>query len=264
MFEKEQFAEHPCRQRTQLMEERSMHNRETVIKLVQKAFEHEPRINIHRYPIKVGFADSAVILEGEVGHPAAKKLALESAGAVDGVRGVIDRLRVIPGERKGDGAIRDSLCSLLMQQSEFRNCALRARVKGNIETLRDVSTDWGGEIEVAIADGVIVLEGHVLSLSHKRAAGVLAWWTPGCRDVLNSLEVRPPEEDNDSEVVDALRLVLEMDPLVHADQIHGSCRDYVVTLDGTARTEEERRRAEFDAWCLFAVDRVVNRIEVRR
>lgn len=240
-----------------------MRSREAVIKLVQRALEHEPRINIHRYPIKVGFADSAVILEGEVGHPAAKKLALEHAGAVEGIRGVIDRLRVIPAERKGDGAIRDSLCSLLMHAGEFRNCAIRVRAKGNVETLREVSTDWGGEVEVAVEDGVITLEGHVLSLSHKRAAGVLAWWAPGCRDVVNALEVKPPEEDNDNEVVDALRLVLEMDPLVQADQIHASCRDYVVTLAGSARTEEERRRAEFDAWCVFAVDGVVNRIEVR-
>lgn len=240
-----------------------MRNREAVIKLVQRALEHEPRIHIHRYPIKVGFSDSAVILEGEVGHPAAKKLALERAGAVEGIRGVIDRLRVAPAERKGDGAIRDSLCNLLMQESEFRNCALRVRAKGSVETLRDVSSDWGGAIEIAVADGVIALEGHVLSLSHKRAAGVLAWWAPGCRDVLNSLEVKPPEEDNDSEIADATRLVLEMDPLVHADQIRASCRDCVVTLEGAARTEAERRQAEFDAWCVFAVDGVVNRIEVR-
>lgn len=240
-----------------------MGNREAVIKLVQRALEHEPRIDIHRYPIKVGFADSAVILEGEVGHPAAKKLALERAGAVEGIRGVIDRLRVVPAERRGDGAIRDSLCSLLMHQGEFRNCTIRVLVKGGVEILREVPTDWGGDIEVAVSDGVVTLEGRVLSLSHKRAAGVLAWWTPGCRDVVNSLEVKPPEEDNDGEIVDALRLVLEMDPLVHADRIHARCSDYVLTLEGSARTEEERRQVEFDAWCLFAVDGVVNRIEVQ-
>jgi len=92
---------------------------------------------------------------------------------------------------------------------------------------------------------------------------VLAWWTPGCRDVVNSLDVVPPEEDNDDEVVDALRLVLEMDPLVQAEQITASCRNYVVTLEGYVRTGEERRQAERDAWALFAVDNVVNRIEVR-
>lgn len=92
---------------------------------------------------------------------------------------------------------------------------------------------------------------------------MLAWWTPGCRDVVNSLDVQPPEEDGDGEVLDALRLVLEMDPLVQADQVRAGCRNYVVTLDGYVRTEEERRQAELDAWCLFAVDKVVNRIEVR-
>ncbi|MCI3952555.1 MAG: hypothetical protein K0R53_2053 [Burkholderiales bacterium] len=240
-----------------------MANREAVIRLVQTALEHEPRINIHRHPIKVGYTDSTVILEGEVGHPAAKKLALEKAGAVPGVRGIVDRLRVAPGERKGDGAIRNSLSTRLLQESEFRTCSVRLRTKGRIETLREATTDWGGDIEISVEDGVIALDGRVLSLSHKRAAGVLAWWTPGCRDVLNSLDVQPPEEDNDSEVVDALRLVLEMDPLVQADHIQANCRDYVITLEGSARTHEERRQAEFDAWCLFAVDGVVNRIEVR-
>jgi osmotically-inducible protein OsmY len=36
-----------------------------------------------------------------------------------------------------------------------------------------------------------------------------------------------------------------------------------VSLSGAVGTEEERRRAEFDAWALFAVDEVVNAIEVR-
>lgn len=64
-----------------------MGDREEVIRLVQKALEHEPRINLHRYPIKIGYADSAVILEGEVGGPAAKKLALEQAASVGHIRG---------------------------------------------------------------------------------------------------------------------------------------------------------------------------------
>jgi len=37
----------------------------------------------------------------------------------------------------------------------------------------------------------------------------------------------------------------------------------VVTLEGYVRTHEEKRQAELDAWYLFAVDRVVNHIEVR-
>ena len=240
-----------------------MPNRDEVIKLVHRSLEYESRINLHRCPIKIDFVDGAVVLEGEVEHLGAKKLALELAGAVDGVRGVLDRLRIAAAERKGDGAIRDSLCGFFLREPELQNCTIRVRIKGGIEMLRDVPRDGSGEIEAAVEDGVITLEGKVISLSHKRVAGVLAWWTPGCRDVVNSLDVQPPEEDNDDEVLDALRLVLEMDPLVQAGQIRANCRNYVVTLEGCVRTEEERHQAELDAWCLFAVDRVTNRIEVR-
>ena len=238
-----------------------MPRKDNVIKEVRGALEYEPRINLHRFPVTIGFTDGAVILEGEVERLAAKKLALERAAAVEGVRGVIDRLHVSPSERKGDGAIRDSLAAALLGQVELRDCTIRTRAKGRLEMLRDAGTS--GEIEFAVGDGIVTFEGNVVSLSHKRLAGVLAWWAPGCRDVVNSLDVQPPEDDSDGEVLDALRLVLEMDPLVQASQLRASCRDYVVTLDGFVRTEAERRRAEDDAWCLFAVDNVINRIDVR-
>ena len=188
-----------------------MPGKDEVIKLVHHALEYEPRVNLHRYPVRIGYADGAVVLEGEVGDVATKKLALDLAAAVDGVRGVVDRLRVAPSERRGDGAIRDALTAFLQREPEFRQCSIRIRTKGRVETLREVATDSAGEIEIAVADGVISLEGRVISHSHKRLAGVLAWWTPGCRDVVNSLYVEPAEEDNDGEVVDALRLALEMD-----------------------------------------------------
>lgn len=240
-----------------------MPDKSAVIKQVRALLEREPRINLHRHPICIDFVADAVVLEGEVEDIAAKKLALEYAAGIDGVRGVVDRLHVAPAEPKGDGAIRAALCNLLLAQPELRNCTIRARVKDGVETLRDAGGDGAGAIEVAVDDGIVTLEGEVISLSHKRIAGVLAWWTPGCRDVVNSLAVTPPEQDNDDEVADALRLVLEMDPLLDADAIVVRVKDYVVTLEGQVRSEAQRRRAEFDAWALFAVDRVVNRLQVR-
>ena len=94
---------------------------------------------------------------------------------------------------------------------------------------------------------------------------ILAWWAPGCRDVVDALEVLPPEQDNDDEVSDALSLVLEMDPMIpHPEQIRVHTHDYVVTLDGLVATETEKNRAEQDAWCLFAVDKVINQLAVSR
>lgn len=237
--------------------------KEAIIKKIRGLMEQERRINIHLHPVKVGFIDGKVTLEGDVKDLAAKKLAVELAAMVEGVHGVIDRLRVTPSEHKGDGAIRDLLYGFLSMQSELRTCGLGVRSNGRVDTLRDTPADAAGEIVISVENGVITLNGAVISLSHKRIAGVLAWWTPGCRDVVNTLAIVPDEEDNDDEVADALRLVLEMDPLVQADSIAARARNATVTLEGQVRTDVERRRVEFDAWALHAVDRVVNNLEVR-
>ena len=229
---------------------------------VHAALEREPRINIHRHPIRIESKDGAVTLEGEVADVAAKKLALELAGAAQGVRGVIDRLRVAPGEARGDGAVRDSLARMLLEQPEFRNCTLRMRSNEKVLGLQESKDDGVGEIEISVAQCVIVLEGHVISVPHRLFAGVLAWWTPGRRDVINALEVRPAYEERDDEVAEALRLALDADPLLDADQIRPQCRNWVVTLEGAVPTEEQRRRAELDAWSLSGVDRVLNRLQV--
>jgi len=239
-----------------------MTRKEALIKKVHGLLERERRINLHRHPVRIDIAEGAVVLEGEVEDIAAKKLALELAAGVTDVRGVIDRLHVAPAERKGDGAIRVALCESLLRAPELRNCALRFRAKDRVETLRAMQHDSAGEIEVAIDEGVVTLEGTVISLSHKRIAGVVAWWAPGCRDVVNSIDVAPPEEDNDDEIIDALQLVFEMDPMLRGEAILARAANYVVTLEGQVHTEAQRRRAELDAWALFAVDKVVNRIEV--
>jgi osmotically-inducible protein OsmY len=233
-----------------------------ILKEVGAALERESLINIHRYPIGMEFSDGAMTLTGEVASVAAKKLALELAAAITGVSGIVDRLRVEPAERMEDGVICDHIRDALLQEQALLNCGIRARARENWETVREAPFDPAGIIEVEVADGVVTLNGQVGSLSHKRLAGVLAWWVPGSRDVINGLEVVPPEADNDDEVVDALRLVLEKDPFVNAAQIRVSCRNYTVTLDGLVVNEQEREVVEADAWYLFRVDRVINRLEV--
>ncbi len=236
--------------------------KEAVRRQVHAALERESRINLHRHPVRIEAANGAVTLEGEVADIAAKKLALQLAGAVGGVREVVDRLRVAPGDRRGDGAVRDSAARLLLDQPELRNCGIELRNNGKSDVLRRVDGDAAGQIRIAVTDGVIVLEGHVISQSHRRFAGAVAWWTPGRRDVVNALEVRPAYEDRDDEVSEVLRLVLEADPELDAAQIRPNCNGKVVFLDGSVPTEQQKRRAELDAWSLVAIRSVVNRLQV--
>jgi osmotically-inducible protein OsmY len=108
----------------------------------------------------------------------------------------------------------------------------------------------------------VTLSGTVPSLGHMRLAGVLAWWVPGSRDVVNDLDVVPAEADSDDEMTDAVRGALEKDPFVNADQIRVSTRGRVVTLTGVVPKDAERDMAERDAWYVAGVDDVRNELTV--
>lgn len=231
---------------------------------VQAALAADTRINLSAHPLRIEAApDGAIVLEGEVADVAVRKIALALAAAVPGVRGVADRLRVFVAEARGDGAIRDSLVKFIEKESELSNCTLRTRVEGRIDTVHDAGGEASGEVEAHIRGGAITLDGTVISLSHKRMLGVLAWWVPGCRDVVNGIAVVPEEQDSDDEIVDAVRLVLEMDPMLKAETIGVHCQEAVVTLDGAVRTPEGRHQAELDAWCVFGVASVRNQLRVQ-
>lgn len=240
-----------------------MPEKERVLKEVCAALEHEPRINLHKYPVVLEFAEGVLTLQGEAEHVAAKKLALELAIAVSGVTGIVDRLHVTPATRMGDGAILDAVRDALLQESSLLNCSIQVIRKGQLETVRDVTNEPRGAIRVSVNDGVVLLDDHVTGLTQKRLAGVLAWWVPGSRDVINGMEVIPDQPDSDEEMAKAVRIVLKKDPFVNEARITVAVRQSVVTLEGDAPSAPQKEMAEFDAWYVFGVDKVFNRLEVR-
>ncbi len=240
-----------------------MNKKEEVLKAVRAAFERETRINLHQYPVQMDYADGVLTLEGEVEHIAAKKLGMTLAAGVAGVSGIVDRLHVKPATSMGDGAILDSVRDVLLQEPALMNCAIKTRRKGKLETVRDATVEPHGVIEVSVTDGVVLLDDHVLTQTQKRIAGVLAWWVPGSRDVVNGMEITASPEDSDEELVKAVRLALKKDPFVKADRITVTARSGIVQLEGDVPSEPQRETAEFDAWYVFGVDKVENRLVVR-
>lgn len=240
-----------------------MSERERVLKEVRAALEHEPRINVHKYPVTMEFADGVLTLEGDAEHIAAKKLALELVIAVSGVTGIVDRFHVTPAMRMGDGAILDAVRDALLQESSLLNCSIQVIRKGQLETVREVTSEPRGAVRVSVNEGVVLLDDHVTGLTQKRLAGVLAWWVPGSCDVINGMEVVPDQPDSDEEMAKAVRIVLKKDPFVNGDRIRVAARQSVVTLEGDAPSAPQKEMAEFDAWYVFGVDKVINRLEVR-
>lgn len=237
-----------------------------IVKQVEAALEHDPHISFHKHPLKIALdPDGALVLEGELESIAAKKLALEHAAAIPGVTGIVDRLRVVPATPMGDGEIRDHVRNALLEEPAIAGCAIRIMNSGRWDISREPDAITPRcSIDVMIDDGVVTLDGQVSSLSHKRLAGVLAWWVPGTRNVVNGLEVVPIREDSDDEIADAVKLVFEKDPLVDAGRIRATIRNAVVTLEGLVANRTEGEMAEMDAWYVFGVDRVVNRLEHER
>lgn len=239
-------------------------DRARVVREVRAAFEREPRINLHRHPVKIEWSDGVLTLEGEVEHIAAKKLSMELAIAVHGVRGIVDRLHTVPAARMGDGAILDAVRDALLQEPTLMNCSIQLIRKGQIETVREVSTEPHGVIRVSVKEGVVLLDDHVLSLTQKRLAGVLAWWVPGSRDVTNGMDVVTDQTDSDAELAKAVKIVLKKDPFVNEERIRVGANRAVVTMDGAVPSMPQKEMAEFDAWYVFGVDKVVDRLEVRQ
>jgi len=145
----------------------------------------------------------------------------------------------------------------------LEHCLLHSRLPKQLQTHRHGIPEPIGTIVVEVSDGVVTLNGEVPSLSHKRLAGVLAWWVPGCRDVVNGLAEVPAQQDNDDELTDAVCLALEKDPFINATKTRVTSKDGVVTLTGLVPSETMKRMAERDAWFVLGVREVVNQIAVK-
>ena len=234
-----------------------------ILTAVRAALASTPRLDLQAQPIELAIGQGSLTMAGEVASVAAKKLALEAAAAVPGVGGIVDRLRVAPAQAMGDGQIRDLLRDAYLQEPAFAELVLAVLIKGEWQVVREPADVIRGAIEIEVRDGVVTLNGEVPGLGVKRLAGVLAWWVPGSRDVVNGLAVTPDQADNDFEMADAVRLALEKDPYVNAAQIRVGARGGAVRLQGLVPTDSEKEMAEADAWYVFGVDRVLNELEVR-
>jgi osmotically-inducible protein OsmY len=230
---------------------------------VRAALEKCPEVKIHDSSIELTVHDGVLIMTGEVPDIIARRVAHLAAVQALGVEQVQDELRVKPAVRHSDAEIARFLERLLMQESAFRDYE-RMIIAG--EPLQQAGTGNAPRdqaIRASVRDAVVTLEGEVGSLTHRRLADVLAWWTPGVCGVRNFLHVTPDELDTDAEVTDALRIILEKHPSLDAAAIEVRVKDRRVTLDGVVASEAQRRMAEESAWYVLGVHGVHNRLQVR-
>jgi osmotically-inducible protein OsmY len=235
---------------------------EEVIDAISEALAAEPRVNSEATSIDVRIERDGIALDGRVSDIITKRVAGNLSWRVAGKAvPLYDRLRVIAGDET-EAELVDHIVTALTNECVFSNHTLIIDAGGVRETLHDGGSD-PGHITVTLDGRVVTLTGQVVSLSHRRLAEVLVWWTAGSELVVNQLDVVPPEEDHDDEITDVIRMVLEKNPLVHASQLSCATAGGVVELDGFVASDEERRLAVLDAWYVPGVWEVVDRIRVQ-
>jgi osmotically-inducible protein OsmY len=228
---------------------------------VNAALAAETRIDIDELSIELDPDHGVLSIHGEVDSIIAKRIAANVTQRVVKSRYLVqDRLRV-RASRSGELELRDEVAKALASEDAFSDHALIVEAGSHREDIR-AGASGGGRIEARVDAGVVTLRGEVRSLSHRRLAEVLMWWTAGCECVNNLLEVVPPEDDNDDEITDVVQMVLEKNPLVHASQLRVGTAAGVVELRGLVASDEERRLAVLDAWYVPGVWEVVDHIAV--
>ncbi|MFC2968237.1 BON domain-containing protein [Acidimangrovimonas pyrenivorans] len=247
--------------------------KQAILSELRARFRSEPRLGPHFHFDSLDWDETGtLILGGEVPSVAAKKRALECAASHPAVNAILDRVHVAPATAMGDAEIRAHLREFFTREPAFAGYAIRqqasfaapAGASPDLELVAGDPAAAPSQIDIEISAAVVTLGGRVPSLTAKRLAGVMAWWVPGVRDVVNGLEVEPEEEDSPIRIEEAVRLVLERDPFLDAGQVRVGVRRRTVHLTGAVRSAALRDMAERDAWCVFGVDDVLNEIELLR
>ena len=231
------------------------------VKHIRAALEKDTRINLHQSHIIIDFKDSTLFLKGPVPNITVKRLANTIARQIVNGEFVVEDYLRVESEAMGDKEIKNKVAQILGQEPIFFDHTIVIRADGDVEIIHDTKAN-ANRILTSIKNGIITLSGHVNSINHKRFAEVLMWWTPGCQHVNNFLEIIPKQSDNDDTLTDAIRMVLEKDPLVHASQLRVGTTSGVVELNGYLPSEEEHIFAVRDTWTVPGVQDVHDNIQV--
>jgi hyperosmotically inducible protein len=152
--------------------------------------------------INVDTASGVVTLRGEVHSPTEHKQALGKAKATQGVKQVVDKLSLTPGDRPAAADIRDKAVAALPRQAEVK---ARAKTAAN-RVGKEISDTWittqvqamyfldrdvkGMEIDVTTNSGVVTLSGAVTSQAARQKALADARSIEGVKQVVDKLTVK--------------------------------------------------------------------------
>jgi hyperosmotically inducible periplasmic protein len=155
--------------------------------------------------------NGVVTLTGTLPSLAQKQSILNIVRRTIGVKEVVDRITVVPAQKKTDEELLRSVRSMLA---------------GNL------SNEEMAAITIRAEKGVIILTGTLTSSYPKQVAGLLASWAPGVIDVQNDIIVRPSKIRSDLAITADINARFRRNPFVEQHRINVTVQNGVVTLMG--------------------------------
>jgi len=192
--------------------------------------------------ITLGVRGGVVTIAGTVQNLAQELSILGIARRTIGVKQVVDRITVVPAQKRTDEQIAKSV---------------RSALAGNL------SKEELAAINVQVANGVVILTGTLPSSYPKQVAGMLSSWVPGVVDLRNEIVVRPPVTRTDLEIQADVGERFRRNAFIRSQQINVSVADSIVTLTGIVDSFLEAEQAEAVARFTPGVVDVRNLIFVR-
>jgi osmotically-inducible protein OsmY len=123
----------------------------------------------------------------------------------------------------------------------------------------------GRDIQVSAAAGIVSLRGHVVTLSDKRTAGVVAAQVYGVKALVNDLALRGVSASGptNSDIARSVLAALGWNPLVPKNAITAVVDDGWLTLEGVVDWHYQKHMAGREVRGLAGVRGVTNNIVVR-
>jgi osmotically-inducible protein OsmY len=167
-----------------------------------------------------------VELSGTVDNLLARDRATRLAEVVKGVRGVQNRITVVPATPRDDQALRQDIETALVADPALATHS----------------------IGVTVEKGVATLTGSVDSWAARELAAYVAKGVKGVVELRSRVDVAPAIGRSDHEIENEIAQRLRWDALVHAGAIDIAVENGKVRLGGSVGSAAERTRAFEDAW----------------
>jgi osmotically-inducible protein OsmY len=149
---------------------------------------------------------------------------------------------------------------ILLHRAKSVDTDLRSRVERQLDWEPQITST---QIGVSAVDGIVTLSGFVHSYAERLAAERAAVRTYGVSAVANDLEVKPPFQKTDADIVSAALSALQHRVDVPDEKIKLTVRDGWIILEGNVDWYYQKNAAELTVKYLTGVKGVTDHIQVK-